>query len=445
MPAIDPQKRILSFDEVALGYDEITASEEAKRCIGCKTHPCTQGCPVGVDIPAFLHLAAEGKFEEAYAVLRETSFLPAVCGRVCPQETQCEGKCTRGVKGEPVAIGRVERFVADRCHAAVSAKAAPDAPKVAVVGSGPSGLSCAGELVRRGYRVTVFEALHELGGVLVYGIPAFRLPKEVVRREVEGLRACGVEFVTDAVAGKSFTLGELRSEYAAVFLGTGAGLPRFLGIKGESACGVFSANEYLTRINLMQAYRENAGTPVYRARRAVIVGGGNVAMDAARCARRLGAEAVVVYRRSEAELPARREEVEHAKEEGVAFRFLSAPVEILTDERGRVRGVQCAEMALGAPDASGRRSPVPKEGPGFLLEADCVILALGTSPNPLLARSDGPLTGKHGEILAAADGSTSIEGVFAGGDAVTGAATVIMAMGAGKRAAAAIDEYIRHS
>ncbi len=440
MSEVDPSERILNFDEAALGYTEDEAASEAQRCIACKNAPCVSGCPVGVDIPAFLRLLSERKFEEAYAVITETSCLPAVCGRVCPQETQCEGSCTRGRNGDPVAIGGLERFLADRFRdAPLPSEILPAKNRrVAVVGSGPAGLACAGELVRRGYPVTVFEALHEAGGVLAYGIPAFRLPKDIVRREVEKLRALGVEFVCDAVIGKSLHLFELLGEegFDAVFLGTGAGLPRFLGIAGEGAAGVFSANEYLTRINLMRAYEEGAKTPIYRARHAVVVGGGNVAMDAARCARRLGAEVTVVYRRSEEELPARREEVIRAKEEGIAFRFLASPVEILS-ENGRVSKICCEEMALGEAEG-GRRVPVGT-GKLFSIGTDCVILALGTSPNLLAA--DGLKRGTHG-ILVDADGRTSMQGVFAGGDAVTGSATVILAMGAGKRAAAAIDEYL---
>ena len=450
MPSQDPLVRNKNFKEVALGYDEATAIEEAKRCIGCKHKPCVSGCPVAVDIPAFIALVAEGKFEEAYEVIQRTSSLPAVCGRVCPQETQCEGKCTRGIKGEPVGIGRLERFVAD-WHMAHS-EAAPTCPmrnghKVAVVGSGPAGLTCAGDLAKMGYDVTVFEALHTAGGVLVYGIPEFRLPKEIVRREVEGLKHIGVKIETNSVIGRVLTIDELKNEYGfeAVFLGTGAGLPKFMGIKGEGARGVFSANEYLTRTNLMKAYESDSETPIMHARKIAVVGGGNVAMDAARCAKRLGADTVyIVYRRSEAELPARREEVEHAKEEEIVFKLLTNPVEILTDADDNVVGLKCIQMTLGEPDASGRRRPVEVEGSEFVMDVDCVIMALGTSPNPLLKQTTvGLETQRRGEIVADENGKTSLEGVYAGGDAVTGAATVILAMGAGKTAAKAIDEYIR--
>ncbi len=450
MPSQDPLVRNKNFKEVALGYDEATAIEEAKRCIGCKHKPCVSGCPVAVDIPAFIALVAEGKFEEAYEVIQRTSSLPAVCGRVCPQETQCEGKCTRGIKGEPVGIGRLERFVAD-WHMAHS-EAAPTCPmrnghKVAVVGSGPAGLTCAGDLAKMGYDVTVFEALHMAGGVLVYGIPEFRLPKEIVRREVEGLKHIGVKIETNSVIGRVLTIDELKNEYGfeAVFLGTGAGLPKFMGIKGEGARGVFSANEYLTRTNLMKAYESDSETPIMHAKKIAVVGGGNVAMDAARCAKRLGADTVyIVYRRSEAELPARREEVEHAKEEEIVFKLLTNPVEILTDADDNVVGLKCIQMTLGEPDASGRRRPVEVEGSEFVMDVDCVIMALGTSPNPLLKQTTvGLETQRRGEIVADENGKTSLDGVYAGGDAVTGAATVILAMGAGKTAAKAIDEYIR--
>jgi glutamate synthase (NADPH/NADH) small chain len=450
MPTQEPLVRNKNFDEVALGYSAEAAVDEAKRCLNCKNKPCVAGCPVNVNIPDFIACVAEGNFEEAYEVISETSSLPAVCGRVCPQETQCEGKCTRGIKGEAVAIGRLERFVADRHNA--NSKSAPkrvisNERKVAVVGSGPAGLACAGDLCRLGYEVTVFEALHVPGGVLVYGIPEFRLPKSIVEREIDGLRAAGVKFETNAVVGRLFSLEELKEDYGfdAIFLGTGAGLPRFMNIPGESARGVFSANEYLTRANLMKAYADGSETPFYPARRVAVIGGGNVAMDAARCAKRLGAEEVyVVYRRSEAELPARREEIEHAKEEEIVFKTLANPVEILADETGKACGLKCREMTLGEPDASGRRRPVEKAGSDFEFGVDCVILALGTSPNPLIPRTTEGLAVKpHGEIAADENGKTSVPGVFAGGDAVTGAATVILAMGAGKAAAKSIDEYIK--
>lgn len=449
MPTQDPAVRAGNFLEVALGYDEQTAINEAKRCLNCKNKPCEAGCPVNVAIPEFISRVAEGDFEGAYEVISRTSALPAVCGRVCPQETQCEGKCTRGIKGEPVGIGRLERFVADYHNAHCKTqpvRAAANGHKVAVVGSGPAGLTCAGDLARLGYDVTVFEALHVAGGVLVYGIPEFRLPKAIVRKEVENLKALGVKVETNSVVGRVFTVDELKKEYGfeAVFLGTGAGLPMFMGIEGENAKGVFSANEYLTRINLMKAYENDAATPVFRAKKVAVVGGGNVAMDAARSAKRMGAEVYIIYRRSEAELPARREEVEHAKEEGVVFKLLTNPVRILTDADENVTGVRCVEMELGEPDASGRRRPVVKEGSEFDIPLDCVIMSLGTSPNPLLRNAtQGLQTKPRGEIVADENGATSLEGVYAGGDAVTGAATVILAMGAGKKAAKAIDEYIR--
>lgn len=450
MPTQDAFARSKNFEEVALGYSEEAAIDEAKRCLNCKNKPCIAGCPVNVNIPDFIALAAEGKFEEAYEVIARTSSLPAVCGRVCPQETQCEGKCTRGIKGEPVAIGRLECFVADfhNAHGTPNTNAVKsNGHKVAVIGSGPAGLTCASDLVRLGYEVTVFEALHTAGGVLVYGIPEFRLPKSIVEHEVNGLKNAGVKIETNAVIGRVFTVEELKTQYGfeAVFIGTGAGLPRFMGIPGENAKGVFSANEYLTRTNLMKAYEIDSETPIYPAKKVAVIGGGNVAMDAARSAKRMGAEKVyIVYRRSEAELPARFEEIEHAKEEGIIFRFLSNPVEILAEENGCVRALRCVEMGLGEPDASGRRRPVPKKGSEFEMDVDCVILALGTSPNPLMKMTlEGLETKPHGEIVADETGRTSLEGVFAGGDAVTGAATVILAMGAGKAAAKGIDEYIR--
>lgn len=464
MPVQEPSERNKNFKEVALGYDAQTAIDEAKRCLNCKNKPCVSGCPVGIDIPRFIAFTAAGDFESAYETISRSSALPAVCGRVCPQETQCEGKCTRGIKAgcEAVGIGYLERFVADY-HNARKNKNEPGAlfsggenkKKVAVIGSGPSGLTCAGELAKAGYSVTVFEALHVAGGVLVYGIPEFRLPKSIVRGEVENLLAMGVKIETDMVIGKVISLEELKEEYGfdAVFIGSGAGLPRFMGIGGEELVGVYSANEFLTRVNLMKAAEEGAKTPVQRAKKVVVVGGGNVAMDAARCAKRLGAEVHIVYRRGEAELPARREEIAHAKEEGIVFDLLTNPVRILptpqTDRKaadyGRVRAIECVRMQLGEPDSSGRRSPVPVEGSEFTIEADCVIMALGTSPNPLLKNTTAGLeTLKRGEIAVDENGKTSIEGVYCGGDAATGAATVIKAMGAGKKAAHAIDEYLKN-
>ena len=451
MPAQAPDVRNKNFKEVALGYTAETAVDEAKRCLNCKHKPCVGGCPVKIHIPDFIAKVAEGKFEEAYQIIQKSSSLPAVCGRVCPQETQCEQKCVRGVKGEPVAIGRLERFVADwhnehSCDLPV--KAQPNGHKVAVVGSGPAGLTCAGDLAKRGYDVTVFEALHLAGGVLVYGIPEFRLPKAIVQKEIDNLNALGVKVETNMVVGKVLSVDELMDEFAfeAVFIGSGAGLPRFMNIPGENLKDVYSANEFLTRVNLMKAYKEDARTPIAHAKKVAVVGGGNVAMDAARCAKRLGAEEVtIVYRRSEAELPARREEVEHAKEEGISFKLLTNPVRILEGENGFVGGMECVEMELGEPDASGRRSPVVKENSEFTMDVDCVIMAIGTSPNPLIkSTTKGLETQRWGGIIADENGQTSREGVFAGGDAVTGAATVILAMGAGKTTAEAIDEYIKN-
>lgn len=464
MPVQEPSERNKNFKEVALGYDAQTAIDEAKRCLNCKNKPCVSGCPVGIDIPRFIAFTAAGDFESAYETISQSSSLPAVCGRVCPQETQCEGKCTRGIKAgcEAVGIGYLERFVADYHNARKNKNEAgalfsggENKKKVAVIGSGPAGLTCAGELAKAGYSVTVFEALHVAGGVLVYGIPEFRLPKSIVRGEVENLLAMGVKIETDMVIGKVISLEELKEEYGfdAVFIGSGAGLPRFMGIGGEELVGVYSANEFLTRVNLMKAAEEGAKTPVQRAKKVVVVGGGNVAMDAARCAKRLGAEVHIVYRRGEAELPARREEIAHAKEEGIIFDLLTNPVRILptpqTDRKaadyGRVRAIECVRMQLGEPDSSGRRSPVPVEGSEFTIEADCVIMALGTSPNPLLKNTTAGLeTLKRGEIAVDENGKTSIEGVYCGGDAATGAATVIKAMGAGKKAAHAIDEYLKN-
>ena len=450
MPTRDPMERRRDFGEVALGYTAQQAMDEAQRCLQCKHKPCVGGCPVCVDIPAFIQCVARGDFAAAYQVISRSSSLPAVCGRVCPQETQCESRCVRGNKGEPVAIGRLERFVAD-WHAAQTdvavTKPAANGHRVAVVGSGPAGLACAGDLVKLGYDVTLFEALHLAGGVLVYGIPEFRLPKAIVQQEIDTLRQLGVHIETNMVIGKVLSVDELMTEggFEAVFIGTGAGLPRFMGIPGENLNGVYSANEFLTRVNLMKAYEPGSATPIRPGRHVVVVGGGNVAMDAARCAMRLGAEEVsVVYRRSAEELPARAEEVEHAKEEGILFRFLSNPVEIVPDDAGNVGGVRCVEMELGEPDASGRRRPTVKPDSDFVMEADCVIMAIGTSPNPLIKATTADLeTHRWGGIVADESGATSRPGVFAGGDAVTGAATVILAMGAGKTAAAAMDKYIR--
>ncbi len=450
MPAQAPEIRNGNFEEVALGYPYDMAVSEAQRCLNCKHKPCVDLCPVCIDIPRFIGLVAEGDMEGAYQVINESSALPAVCGRVCPQETQCEGTCVRGIKGESVGIGRLERFVADyhREHSKDQPKsAALDGHKVAVIGAGPSGLTCAGDLAKLGYQVTVFEALHLAGGVLVYGIPEFRLPKSIVRHEIDGLRALGVEIQTNTVIGKTLTVDELFSMgYEALFIGSGAGLPNFMNIPGESLKGVYSANEYLTRVNLMKAYRSDSATPIQKSHRVAVVGGGNVAMDAARCAKRLGAEEVyIVYRRGMEELPARREEVEHAQEEGIIFKTLVNPVEILGGENGFVSGMRCVEMILGEPDQSGRRRPIVKEGSDFTLDLDTVIMAIGTSPNPLLlSTTPGLEANKWGCIVVEGeDGQTSRKGVFAGGDAVTGAATVILAMGAGKRAAQAIHQYIQ--
>ena len=450
MPHQAAEERKSNFQEVALGYDEATAVDEAKRCLNCKHKPCMTGCPVHIHIPEFIHAVSEGDFEEAYRIISLTSSLPAVCGRVCPQESQCEQKCVRGMKGEAVAIGRLERFVAD-WHAAHAAdapiKPVSNGHKVAVVGSGPSGLSCAGDLAKKGYDVTVFEALHLPGGVLVYGIPEFRLPKAIVAREIETLKALGVKVETNVVIGRTLTIDELMQEqgFEAVFIGSGAGLPKFMNIPGENLKGVYSANEFLTRMNLMKAYKPDSATPIQHGSKVAVVGGGNVAMDAARCARRLGAEVTVIYRRTAAELPARKEEVEHAQEEGIQFRFLTNPVSVLGDDKGWVSGIRCQQMELGEPDASGRRRPVAVEGSEQDLPVDCVIMALGTSPNPLIkSTTEGLETQKWGGIVVQEDtGATSREGVYAGGDAVTGAATVILAMGAGKTAAAAMDAYVQ--
>jgi len=447
----DPSERIKNFEEVCYGYDLDEAKMEASRCINCKNAKCIEGCPVSIDIPAFIKEVKEGNIEEAFHIISRFSALPAVCGRVCPQETQCEQRCIRGIKGDPVSIGKLERFVADwaREHGIK-----PEPPKerngrkVAVIGAGPAGLTCAGDLARMGYDVTIFEALHEPGGVLVYGIPEFRLPKEtVVKKEIENVLSLGVKIETNVVIGKSVTIDELIEEegFEAIFVGSGAGLPKFMGIPGENANGVFSANEYLTRNNLMKAFDRNYDTPIITGKMVAVVGGGNVAMDAARTALRLGAEVYIVYRRGEQELPARVEEVHHAKEEGVIFKFLTNPTEILVDENGWVKGMRCVEMELGEPDESGRRRPQVKPGSEFVLELDTVIMALGTSPNPLIASTTKGLeTNRHRCIIVDEETMmTSKEGVFAGGDAVTGAATVILAMGAGKAAAAGIDKYLK--
>ena len=448
MPSQEPDVRNHNFNEVALGYTEEMALDEAARCLNCKNMPCVAGCPVNIHIPEFIAKIRELDFEGAYQAISRDSSLPAVCGRVCPQETQCESKCVRGIKGEPVGIGRLERFVADWHNAHAGAPAAPaesNGHKVAIVGSGPSGLTCAGDLARKGYKVSVFEALHTAGGVLVYGIPEFRLPKAIVQKEIDNLIAMGVDVETNMVIGKTLTIDELFDMgYEAVFIGSGAGLPMFMNIPGENLKGVYSANEFLTRINLMKAYRENSDTPILHGRSVAVVGGGNVAMDAARCARRLGAEVKIVYRRSESELPARREEVEHAKEEGIEFCLLTSPLSIKGDENGNVCAMNCQKMELGEPDASDRRRPIPVEGSEYDIDVDCVIMALGTSPNPLIKSTTKGLdvNRKGGIIVEEATGKTSRDGVYAGGDAVTGAATVISAMGAGKTAAKAIDEYL---
>lgn len=450
MPTRTPELRSRDFLEVATGYTAEQAMEEAGRCLQCKHKPCTGGCPVQVDIPAFIAEVAKGDFAAAYEVISRTSSLPAVCGRVCPQETQCESRCVRGIKGEPVAIGRLERFVADWHNAQADApigNVPQNGRRVAVIGSGPAGLACAGDLLRMGYDVTMFEALHLAGGVLVYGIPEFRLPKAIVQQEIRRLQAQGLHLQTNMVIGRVLSIDELMEEHGfeSVFIGTGAGLPRFMNIPGENLGGVYSANEFLTRVNLMKAYLPDNPTPIRRGSHVVVVGGGNVAMDAARSALRLGAEEVtVVYRRSAEELPARAEEVEHAMEEGISFRFLSNPIEILADDHRCVAGVHCVEMELGEPDASGRRRPVVKKDSDFTIAADTVIMAIGTSPNPLIkATTVGLETQSFGGIVTDESGATSRPGVFAGGDAVTGAATVILAMGAGKTAAEAMDKYMQ--
>ncbi|MEH2942961.1 NADPH-dependent glutamate synthase [Lachnospiraceae bacterium KK002] len=446
----EPQVRATNFEEVCLGYNKEEAMEEAERCLNCKNAQCVKGCPVAIDIPGFVGQIKEGRFEEAYQTISKSSALPAVCGRVCPQESQCEGKCVRGVKGEPVSIGKLERFTADWAREN-NIKPQPATEKkdhkVAVIGSGPAGLTCAGDLAKMGYDVTIFEALHEPGGVLIYGIPEFRLPKnDVVAKEIENVKSLGVKIETNVVIGKAGTIDELMEEegFEAVFIGSGAGLPKFMGIPGEQANGVFSANEFLTRNNLMKAFKEEYDTPIMKGKKVAVVGGGNVAMDAARTALRLGAEVYVVYRRSEAELPARVEEVHHAKEEGIIFNLLTNPKEILVDDNGWVRGMTCVRMELGEPDESGRRRPVEVPDSEFELELDTVIMSLGTSPNPLISSTTKGLDVNRWKCIVAEEenGATSKPGVFAGGDAVTGAATVILAMGAGKAAAKGIDEYL---
>ncbi|WP_035785275.1 MULTISPECIES: NADPH-dependent glutamate synthase [unclassified Butyrivibrio] len=446
----DAKVRATNFEEVCLGYNEQEAVDEATRCLNCPNPQCVQGCPVSINIPKFIQELKEGNVEQAYQTISESSALPAVCGRVCPQESQCEGKCVRGIKGEAVAIGKLERFVADAARErGIKPQGAKEkkGKKVAIIGSGPAGLTCAGDLARMGYDVTIFEALHEAGGVLVYGIPEFRLPKDaVVKKEIENVESLGVKIEKDVVIGKSVTIDSLMKDegFEAVFIGSGAGLPRFMNIPGEQALGVFSANEFLTRSNLMKAFSEDSTTPIMRPKKCVVVGGGNVAMDAARTALRLGAEVHIVYRRSEEELPARKEEVEHAKQEGIIFDLLCNPVEVLENEDGWVRGCKCIRMELGEPDESGRRSPVEVPGSEFEIECDAVIMSLGTSPNPLISSTTEGLDVNKRRCIVAdeANGQTSKDGVFAGGDAVTGAATVILAMGAGKAAAQGIDEYL---
>ncbi|MBO4734437.1 MAG: NADPH-dependent glutamate synthase [Clostridia bacterium] len=450
MPEQKPEIRNKNFSEVSLGYSAETAIKEASRCLGCKNRPCVASCPVNVQIPEFIALVQKGDFEGAYSVISKTSSLPAVCGRVCPQELQCEGSCTRGIKGESVGIGYLERFVADyhREHGELpKVDIKPNGKKVAVIGGGPAGLTCAGDLARLGYEVTIFEAFHTAGGVLVYGIPEFRLPKAIVAHEIEGLKKLGVKIMTDMVIGRVLSIDEIIDMgFDAVFIGSGAGLPMFMGIEGENALGVYSANEFLTRINLMKAYLEEYDTPIKKIDRVAVIGGGNVAMDASRCAKRIGAKDVyVVYRRGEAEMPARREEVKHAKEEGIEFKFLCNPIRIISDENSRVTGIECIKMQLGEPDASGRRRPEAIAGSEFTLEVDAVIMALGTSPNPLLTSTAKDISvNSRGCIIVDGNMQTSKENVYAGGDSVSGAATVIDAMGAGKRAAAAIDEKLKN-
>ena len=450
MPEQEPTVRNKNFKEVSLGYTEEMAMAEANRCLNCKNKPCVSGCPVNVQIPDFIALVAKGDFKGAYEKISETSSLPAVCGRVCPQESQCEGKCVRGIKGESVGIGRLERFVADyymeNCERSVP-EIKPNGKKVAVIGAGPSGLTCAGDLAKLGYKVTVFEAFHTAGGVLVYGIPEFRLPKKIVAKEIEGLKAMGVEIMTDMVIGKVLSVDEIIDMgYEAVFIGSGAGLPMFMGIEGEGSVGIYSANEFLTRINLMKAYLDEYDTPIKKVNSVAVVGGGNVAMDAARCAKRLGAEHVyVIYRRGEEEMPARKEEVHHAKEEEIEFKLLCNPTRIVSDENGHVTAIECVKMQLGEPDASGRRRPEEIKGSEFMLDVDSVIMSLGTSPNPLIrTTTKGIEANRRGCLIVDENMKTTKDGVYAGGDAVTGAATVILAMGAGKTAAASIDEYLKN-
>ena len=442
MPELDAAERSAEFSEVALGYTPAEAAAEADRCLNCPTRPCVAGCPVGVPIPEFIAKIKENDIPGAGDVIKSMNLIPAICGRVCPQETQCEAFCVRGKAGEPVAIGRLERFVADEClkNPSSAVRPEPNGRKTAVIGSGPSGLTCAGELARLGFDVTVFEALHKPGGVLVYGIPEFRLPKAIVQREIKTLESMGVKFITNCIVGKTITVDELFDMgFEAVYIGSGAGLPSFLGIPGEDLCGVYSANEFLTRVNLMKAYLPGAATPVARPKKCIVIGGGNVAMDAARCARRIGAEVTIVYRRTEKELPARAEEIEHAREEGIAFSMLSAPLSMLADDDGNVRGMRCQWMELSEPDASGRARPVPVEGSEFDIESDCVIVAIGNAPNPLISQTTESLeVDRRGCLIVTDEVKTTRERVYAGGDAVTGAATVILAMGAGKKAAQAI-------
>ena len=450
MPEQSPTVRNKNFYEVSLGYTPEMAIEEASRCLNCKNKPCVSGCPVNVKIPEFISLVAAGDFEAAYKKIKETNSLPAVCGRVCPQESQCEGKCIRGIKGESVAIGRLERFVADyhfKNGSNETVSVSKNGKKVAVIGAGPSGLTCAGDLAKKGYSVTIFEAFHTPGGVLVYGIPEFRLPKEIVKKEIDSLKALGVKIMTDMVIGKVLSIDEIiEMGYEAVFIGSGAGLPMFMGIEGEGSVGVYSANEFLTRINLMKAYLDEYDTPIKKSKSVAVIGGGNVAMDAARCAKRVGTENVyVIYRRGEEEMPARREEIHHAKEEEIEFKLLCNPVKIISDDNGCVTGIECVKMELGEPDATGRRRPIEIGGSNFVIDVDSVIMALGTTPNPLLRKTTKGLdTNKRGCLIVDENMKTTREGVYAGGDAVTGAATVILAMGAGKTAAKSIDNHLKN-